>query len=319
MVWNVVGILATVYAALLIGVFLFQSRLVYFPDMGREFSATPRDVGLEYEEVRLDTGDGESLHAWFVPAPHRDVLVSREGRSCASLRPRHWSVLPGTGCRERPPQSRGTVLLFHGNAGNISHRLEYLSMLYRLGYSSFIFDYRGYGKSSGSPSEQGTYRDAEAAWRYLTVTREIEPRRIALLGESLGGAVAAWLASRQPPGALVLASVITSVPDMGAEVYPFLPVRLLSRFDYNTRAYLKNVEAPVLIAHSREDDIIPYRHGRALFEAAREPKTFLEMRGGHNDSFLFSREAWVRELGVFLDRYVGNPAVPAPDGNSAES
>lgn len=272
MVWNILGVLATVYAALLIGVFLFQSRLVYFPDMGREFSATPRDAGLEYEELRLDTGDGESLHAWFVPAP----------------------------------QSRGTVLLFHGNAGNISHRLEYLSMLHRLGYSSFIFDYRGYGKSSGNPSEQGTYRDAEAAWRYLTVTRNIEPRRIALLGESLGGAVAAWLASRQPPGALVLASVFTSVPDMGAEVYPFLPVRLLSRFDYNTRAYLKNVEAPVLIAHSREDDIIPYRHGRALFEAAREPKTFLEMRGGHNDSFLFSRETWARELGDFLDRYVGS-------------
>lgn len=278
MVWNILGILAAVYAALLIGVFLFQSRLVYFPGIGREFSATPRDAGIEYEEVQLGTGDGESLHAWFVPAP----------------------------------QPRGTVLLFHGNAGNISHRLDYLLMLHRLGYSSFIFDYRGYGKSSGSPSEQGTYRDAEAAWRYLTVTRKIEPRRIALLGESLGGAVAAWLASRQPPGALVLASVFTSVPDMGAEVYPFLPVRLLSRFNYNTRAYLKNVQAPVLIAHSRDDEIIPYRHGQALFETAHEPKFFLEMRGGHNDSFLFSEEAWVRELGDFLNRYVGNPAALCP-------
>lgn len=285
MAWNILGVLAAVYAALLIGVFLFQSRLVYFPGMGREFSATPRDAGLEHEEVRLNTGDGESLHAWFVPAP----------------------------------QSRGTVLLFHGNAGNISHRLDYLPMLHRLGYSSFIFDYRGFGKSSGSPSEQGTYRDAEAAWRYLTVTREIEPRRIALLGESLGGAVAAWLASRQPPGALVLASVFTSIPDMGAEALPFLPVRLLSRFDYNTLAYLKDVRSPVLIAHSREDDIVPYRHGRALFEAAREPKTFLEMRGGHNDSFLFSQEAWVRELGAFLDRHVGESAASAQAVNPAKS
>lgn len=273
-VWSILGILGAACAVLLVGAFLFQSRLVYFPDTGRDFFATPRDVGLEYEEVQLDTSDGESLHAWFVPKS----------------------------------QPRGTVLLFHGNAGNISHRLEYLSMLHRLGYSSFILDYRGYGKSSGSPSEQGTYRDAEAAWRHLTVTRKIEPRRIALLGESLGGAVAAQLASDQPPAALVLASVFTSVPDVGAEVYPFLPVRLLSRFNYNTRAYLKEVEAPVLIAHSREDEIIPYRHGQALFEAAREPKVFLEMRGGHNDSFLFSREAWIRELGDFLDRYVGNPA-----------
>lgn len=273
-VWSILGILGAACAVLLIGAFLFQSRLVYFPDIGRDFFATPQDVGLEYEEVQLDTSDGESLHAWFVPES----------------------------------QSRGTVLLFHGNAGNISHRLEYLRMLHRLGYSSFIFDYRGYGKSSGSPSEQGTYRDAEAAWRYLTVTRKIEPRRVALLGESLGGAVAAQLASGQPPAALVLASAFTSAPDVGAEAYPLLPVRLLSRFNYNTRAYLKDVEAPVLIAHSREDEIIPYRHGQALFEAAREPKVFLEMRGGHNDSFLFSREAWIRELGDFLDRYVGNPA-----------
>lgn len=277
MMWNILGVLATAYAALLIGVYLFQSRLVYFPGIGREISATPRDLGVEYEEVRLATDDGERLHAWFVPAP----------------------------------QSRGAVLLFHGNAGNISHRLDYLRMLHRLGYSSLIFDYRGYGESSGKPSEQGTYRDAEAAWRHLTVTRGIEPRRIALLGESLGGAVAAWLASRQPPGALVLASVFTSVPEMGAEVYPFLPVRLLSRFDYDTRAYLKNVQAPVLIAHSRDDEIVPYRHGQALFDAAREPKTFLEMRGGHNDGFLFSQDAWVRRLGDFLDRYVGGLAVAA--------
>ncbi len=283
--WNILGVLASVYAALLIGLFLFQSQLVYFPEVGRELSATPRDAGLEYEEVRLNTGDGESLHAWFVPVP----------------------------------QPQGTVLLFHGNAGNISHRLEYLSMLHRLGYSSFIFDYRGYGKSSGRSSEQGTYRDAEAAWHYLTVVRNIEPRHIALLGESLGGAVAAWLASRQQPGALVLASVFISVPDLGAEIYPFLPVKLLARFNYNTRAYLQNVEAPVLIAHSREDDIVPYRHGQALFEAAREPKTFLEMRGGHNDSFLFSQEIWLRQLGAFLNRYVGNPAVPDQAGNPAKS
>ncbi len=283
--WIILGVLATAYVVLLIGLFLFQSRLVYFPEVGRELSATPRDAGLEYEEVRLNTGDGENLHAWFVPVP----------------------------------QPQGTVLLFHGNAGNISHRLEYLSMLHRLGYSSFIFDYRGYGKSSGRPSEQGTYRDAEAAWHYLTVVRNIEPRRIALLGESLGGAVAAWLASRQQPGALVLASVFISVPDLGAEIYPFLPVQLLARFDYNTRAYLQNVEAPVLIAHSREDDIVPYRHGQALYKAAHEPKTFLEMRGDHNNSFLFSQEIWVRQLSAFLNRYVGNPAVPDPAGNPAKS
>lgn len=271
MVWSILGTLAAAYVALLIVVFLFQSRLVYFPGIGKDIIATPRDAGLEFEEVRLTTEDGVSLHGWFVPEK----------------------------------SSRGTVLLFHGNAGNISHRLEYLLMFHRLGYSTFIFDYRGYGKSGGSPSEQGTYRDAMAAWRYLVETRKLKPRRIILLGESLGGAVAAWLAARERPGALILASVFTSAPDLGAEVYSFLPVRLLSRYRYHTRDYLASVQSPVLVAHSREDDIVSFRHGQALFAAAHGPKAFLEMRGGHNDGFIFMREAWTAALGAFLDEHVG--------------
>ena len=275
MVWNIVAVLATAYGGLLIGVFLFQSRLVYFPQIGQELTVTPRDAGLEFEEVWLTTDDGVALHGWFVPAR----------------------------------QPRSTVLLLHGNAGNISHRMEYLLMFYRLGYSTFIFDYRGYGKSGGSPSEEGTYRDAQAAWKYLTGIREADPRRIVLLGESLGGAVAAWLASRHKPGALVLASTFTSVPDMGAEVYPFLPVRLLSRYGYNAREYLRSVNSPVLVAHSRDDDIVPYRHGQALFAAAREP-AFLEMPAAtttgsfscgsvDRSAALFPRQAHGRRAGKY--------------------
>ena len=272
--------LAIGYAVLLALVFWFQSHLVYFPNMGRELAGTPRDAGLEYEEVWLDTTDGERLHGWFVPTP----------------------------------QARGTVLLFHGNAGNISHRIDYLIMLRRLGYSSFIVEYRGYGQSSGAPSEPGTYRDAEAAWRYLTETRGIAPARLAILGESLGAAVAAWLAAEREPGALVLASAFTSVPDLGAEVYPFLPVRLLSRFRYDTRSALARVRAPVLVAHSPHDEIVPYRHGRALFDAAREPKAFLDLRGGHNEGFLFGDAAWVRALGAFLDQHLGASPAERPGG-----
>ena len=270
LVLSILVAIALGYAALLAVVFWFQSHLVYFPSMGRELAATPRAAALAYEEVWLDTSDRERLHAWFVPAP----------------------------------AARGTVLLFHGNAGNISHRIDYLAMLHRLGYSSFLFDYRGYGRSSGRPSEQGTYRDAEAAWQHLTAARGIPPRQIALLGESLGAAVAAWLATEREVAALVIASAFTSVPDLGAEVYPFLPVRLLSRFRYDTLGALARVRAPVLVAHSPQDEIVPYRHGRVLFEAAREPKRFLEMRGGHNYGFLFVDEAWVQALGAFLDQYV---------------
>lgn len=267
MLWNLIILLALAYAALVALAYFFQTRLVYFPQIGREISATPLAHGLKFEAVTLGTADGEELAAWWVP-------------------------------HER---AAGVVLIFHGNAGNISHRLDYLTMLHRLGYASLIVDYRGYGQSTGSPSEEGTYRDAEAAWDWLTKNRGVSPGDIVLLGESLGGAVAVWLAARVTPRALVVASTFTSVPDLGSQVYPFLPVRLISRLSYNTRETIAAVKAPILIAHSRDDDIIPFAHGKALYDAAREPKQFLEMRGGHNDGFIFMRQEWVKQLVAFLE------------------
>jgi len=266
MMWHALGILAAAYGGLALLVYIFQSRLIFYPGIEREITATPSQIGLPYEDIHLQTSDGVSLHGWYIPAP----------------------------------QPRGTVLFLHGNAGNISHRLESVQMFHRLGYSTLIFDYRGYGNSSGVPTEQGTYRDAEAAWRYLTEQRHTPSCRIVLFGESLGGAVAAWLAARQKPAALVIASGFTSVPDLGQQLYPFLPVRWLARIRYDTRENLRTVEAPVLIAHSPEDDIIPFEHGRALYAAANPPKQFLELAGGHNDGFIFMRESWVKALGDFL-------------------
>ncbi|MEO7726691.1 MAG: alpha/beta hydrolase [Burkholderiales bacterium] len=259
---------ATAYAAVLLLVFLFQPRLVYFPEAARELMTTPRAAGYDYEEVSLHTADAVKLHAWWVPA--------------------------------RAPH--GTVLLLHGNAGNISHRMGYVTMFNRLGYSVLLFDYRGYGKSSGNPDEEGTYRDAEAAWQHLTEARGLKARDIVIVGESLGGGVATWLAVKYPPRALVLASVFTSVPDLGARLYPWLPVRLLARIEYNNLARIGQVAVPVLIAHSRADDVIPFDHGEKLFAAAHEPKQFLELTGGHNEGFLFAREDWIAAVGAFLER-----------------
>ena len=266
MMWNVLGVLAAAYGGLALGLFIIQSHLVFYPETEREVAATPALAGLQYEDIHLKTVDGIGLHGWYIPAA----------------------------------QPRGTVLFLHGNAGNISHRLDSIEMFHRLGYSTLIFDYRGYGNSGGTPTEQGTYRDAEAAWRYLTEQRHIPSCRIVLFGESLGGAVAAWLAAREKPAALVIASGFTSVPDLGQQLYPYLPVRWLARIRYDTREYLRAVTAPVLIAHSPEDDIIPFEHGRALSAAANPPKQFLELAGGHNDGFIFMRESWVRVLGDFL-------------------
>ena len=264
---KIVAVIALAYAALVGCIFIAQDSLVYFPNMGREIVRTPRDYGLEYEDVSIRTQDGETLHAWWVPAP----------------------------------KSRGSVLLFHGNAGNISHRIDYARMFRSLGYDTLLVDYRGYGKSTGKPTEEGTYRDAEASWQWLK-SRGIAERDIALFGESLGGGVASWLAERYSPRALVIASSFTSVPDLGAEVYRFLPVRLMSRFKYDTLARLERVKVPVLVIHSPKDDIIPFSHGKKLYEAAREPKTFLEVAGGHNDGFVFMRPEWVKALGAFLDQ-----------------
>ena len=268
MVWHLLIALLAAYLGVLALVYVFQSRLVYFPEVGRAVAATPQAYGLRFEPVTIETEDDERLAGWWVPAEN----------------------------------ARGTVLFFHGNAGNISHRLDYLAMFNRLRYSTLIVDYRGYGESTGSPSEQGTYRDARASWDHLRHARMARAQDIVVVGESLGGAVAAWLAARERPRAVVLASTFTSVPDLGAQVYPFLPVRLLSRFRYDSLAAVKAISSPLLVAHSPEDDIIPYAHGRALFAAAGEPKEFLELAGGHNDGFVFMRNEWVEALGAFLER-----------------
>jgi len=289
--------LAIAYGAVLVLVYLFQSHLVYFPGTGREAVVNPQAYGLRFESVQIRTADGETLDAWWVPAEN----------------------------------ARGVVLFFHGNAGNISHRIDYLQMFHRLRFSTLIVDYRGYGKSTGTPSEAGTYRDAEAAWDYLLHARLARPQDVVIAGESLGAAVATWLAASltpapppsgegrleipfprrgeghgmgEEPRAVLLFSTFTSVDDLGAQVYWFLPVRLLSRIGYDNLENLKRIRAPVFIAHSRDDEIVPFAHGRKLFEAAGEPKTFLELRGGHNDGFIFTRPEWVAALGAFLDRHV---------------
>jgi fermentation-respiration switch protein FrsA (DUF1100 family) len=267
-------VITAAYAAMLGLVFLFQPRLVYFPLRG-EYGVTPQVHGLAFEAVKLGTDDGEQIAAWWIPAP-------------------------------KSAPARGTVLLLHGNAGNISHRIDYAKMFYGLGYATLLLDYRGYGESSGHPSEEGTYRDARAGWVWLTVKRNIKPSDIVIFGESLGGGPATWLALQHPPRALILTSTFTSIPDLGVEIYPWIPVRWLSRIQYNSLANLERIRVPILIAHSPDDELIPYTHGRRLFGAAHEPKTFLELSGGHNEVFVFTREEWVKAVRGFLERPLNN-------------
>jgi len=254
--------------------FLLQDRLVFLPHMpGRELEANPSVMGFPYEDAWIDTEDGERLHGWFIPAKN----------------------------------ARGTLLFFHGNAGNISHRLESIIIFNRLGMNILIVDYRGYGQSSGKPGEEGTYRDARAAWNYLVEKRGVPPRRIVVFGRSLGGAVGSWLASRDDvnPAGVIIESTFSSGLDMGKRLYPVLPARLITRIGYPVREYVKHINAPLMVVHSRKDEIIPFDMAETVFEAANEPKTFLELGGDHNAGFWVSRETYVPAMDTFFTKILG--------------
>jgi fermentation-respiration switch protein FrsA (DUF1100 family) len=197
------------------------------------------------------------------------------------------------------------VIICHGNGGNIGGRLHPISLFHELGLNVLIFDYRGYGGSAGKPSEEGTYQDACAAWQHLTEKRNTPPDKIVVFGRSLGGAVAAGLAERVTPAALILEATFTSVPEMGTRLYPWLPIRLLSRYRYNTLARLEQIHCPVLIAHSRGDNMIPFEQGRKLFAAAREPKIFFELTGDHNEGEVLTPPAYQQTLDTFLTTRLG--------------
>lgn len=263
--------LAGGYVVLAVLAFLLADSLVFFPH--RELRTDPSERGLEYEDVSFRAGDGTLLHGWF---------------------------LPGKG--------RGTLLFCHGNAGNISHRLDSLEIFHRLGLSVFLFDYRGYGISEGKPSEEGVYSDVEGAWRWLTEERGIRPEAIVLFGRSLGGAAAAWAAQKYSPAGLILESTFTSLADIGKHHYFFLPVKLIVGNSFDTLGKMKNISCPVLVAASLEDEIVPGEQGQILFEAARPPKRFLQLKGDHNWGFMSTGRAYVQGLDTFLDEVFGSEA-----------
>lgn len=268
-----------------------QDRMVFLPSHAN--AGNPADAGLEHEEVWLSTETGTKIHAWWLPHP----------------------------------QARATLLFCHGNAGNITHRLESLRIFHRLRLNVLIFDYSGYGRSTGRPSEGQTYADARAAWEHLVHEREIPSGDILIFGRPLGGGVASWVASwvmsgeasgvtsggasrvatadqPQNPLGLILESTFISVPEVAAQMYPYLPIRKLARHVFPSLRRARTLGLPALVIHSPEDDVIPYNHGRALYATLPGPKSFLKISGNHNTGFLFSEpdysrgiDNWLRGLG----------------------
>ncbi len=268
-------VVAAGYGLLVVVVYFMQGRMLYLSGVpGRTLTMTPTNVGMDYQDVSIETTDGVTLHGWFITGRSSQVL-----------------------------------LFFHGNAGNISHRLDSIRLFQDLGLSVLIIDYRGYGQSEGRTTERGIYRDADAAWRYLIEDRGIVASDIVIFGRSLGASVASRLAAQQQPLALIVESSFTSVPDIAQHLYPWLPARWLSRLSHATRDYVRDVRCPVLVVHSRDDEIIPFHHGEAIFASANEPRTLLAIRGTHNDAFLQDERAYIGGLRTFLTR-LSAPALP---------
>jgi hypothetical protein len=245
---------------------VLERSFIYFPE--RELIGDPADFGLPFDDVSFTASDGVRLDGWFVPG-----------------------------------ESKVTWLWCHGNAGNISDRLENLRLLHdELGVGVFIFDYRGYGRSEGSPSEEGTYRDAEAALAYVLSRPDVHPERIVYFGRSLGAGVAVELATRRPPFALILESPLPSIAELARHHYRFLPVGGLLRTKYDSLSKIGNMHVPLLVLHGDRDDIVPFEAGRKLFEAANEPKRFYTIRGaGHNDTYIVGGREYFRALREFVE------------------
>ncbi|MFT5049783.1 MAG: fermentation-respiration switch protein FrsA (DUF1100 family) [Chlamydiales bacterium] len=252
------------YLAICFLVWLLQAKLVWFP--GPPPRSGPGELGWKFESATLRTTDGVRLGAWFLPV---------EG-------------------------ARGAVLISHGNAGSMEDRLSQAGAFRAMGLAVLLYDYRGYGDSDGSPSEAGTYLDARAALEHLVHERGFSPEQIVLYGESLGGAVTIELASARPVGAVIVESSFTRLSDVGARVYPWLPVRWLTRIHYASIERVARIDAALLVVHSPQDEIVPFTHAQLLFERARQPKRLLSTGGGHNGGGFTRNPDWRRAVADFI-------------------
>lgn len=263
-VWSILIIIFVAYSVLGWTLFFMQRSFLYRPL--RQVLYDPSDINLAFEKVAIETQDGLKIAAWYVPAE----------------------------------KAKYTVLMCHGNGGNIAHRLDTVNLLNEMNLNCMVFDYRGYGTSQGKPTEQGTYIDAQAAWNWLAESKKVPSEKIIIFGRSLGGCVASHLAMNNEPLCLVVESAFTSYVDMGKMFYPYLPVRHFAKYKYPTIEYVRRVGCPTLFIHSRGDEVVPFEFGLKLYDAAREPKEFVEIYGCHNDGFLFSgdtyRQGWKRWL-----------------------
>lgn len=261
-----VSILGIVLVLLGVNVFIYlkQPRMVFFPL--KEIEQTPDQWGLHYEPVTLKSTRGIRISGWYLPVEHADRVL----------------------------------LFFHGNGGNISHRRESIEIFHRLGLNVLIIDYQGYGNSEGMPGEQAMYDDGRAAFDYLVSDRKFKKENVVVFGRSLGGAVAVRITAEKQPGAAILESTFASVPDVASYYFPVMSKFIVSRYRFNSLAQVKKIHCPLLVLHSKQDDVIPFMSGVKLYNGANNPRTFVELVGDHNSGFMQSQPAYEEVLASFL-------------------
>lgn len=264
--WRVVGRFFAIAAVAYVGVvilFYAIQRMLLFPG-GGPVDIEPR---WEYEDVRLEVPGG-ATHGWYNPVEN----------------------------------ARGTVIMSHGNGENIASSLFTVEMFREIGCNVLTYDYGGYGNSTGSTTEERIYADIEAMYDWLVETKGESPARIVIYGRSLGGGASTHIASERECAALILESTFASVPDVAAHHFPWLPVRLLVKDRLESIKRIDRVTAPVLVMHSPDDSLVPFSNGQRLFEAANEPKTFVEIRGDHNEGFIISGGTIQEAIGNHLEQ-----------------
>jgi len=273
MVISVLVWLLVFYVVIIVGARLLENSFIYYPTKYPTGEWAPERLGLEVEDVFLTTEDGVKIHGWYAPAK----------------------------LERSQPKANIVILLFHGNGGNLTDRIEKIQLLTKVGADVFAIDYRGYGRSEGRPNEAGIYEDGHTAYRYLTETRGIPSSRVVVLGESLGGAVATEIAVKHPVGGVILESTMTRARDLAIRTMPIVPPSLYLRTKFDNLQKISQIKAPVLIIYGTKDTTIPPSHSRRLYEAAREPKRILAIEGaGHNDLFILGHREYEQAVKDFL-------------------
>lgn len=244
---------------------LFEEKMIFFPTPYH-----PRDYGMRTtaprEDVFFQTSDGKRIHGWF--------------------------------CAKDPKAP--TLLWFHGNAGNIADRYDQMELLYDGGFNVFAVDFRGYGRSEGTPSEKGTYLDAVAAYDVVVARKDVDPKRIVAFGQSLGAAVALDLALQRSCERVVLEAPFTSIPEMASVIYPIPGLRFFVRTKYDNLAKVRHLATPLLVLHGDKDEIIPFEMGKAVYDAAPGPKEFWAVPGAsHNNVYSKAGPEYLRRLRRF--------------------